>query len=73
MQLLADAANDREILREVGSDNAGDAVGVQILQLASRILAVEAFLKSKKKSKSAEKIISSSNVFLFVQLAKINK
>ena len=57
MQLLADAANDREILREVGSDNAGDAVGVQILQLASRILAVEAFLKSKKSQNQLKKYL----------------
>ena len=57
MQLLADAANDREILREVGSDNAGDAVGVQILQLASRIFAVEAFLKSKKSQNQLKKYL----------------
>ena len=57
MQLLADAANDREILREVGSDNAGDAVGVQILQLAGRILAVEAFLKSKKSQNQLKKYL----------------
>ncbi len=46
MQLLADAADDREVLREVGRHDAGDAVGVQILQLAGSILAVEALLKS---------------------------
>ena len=70
MQLLADAADDREILREVGSDNAGDAVGVQILQLASRILAVEAFLKSKKSQNQLKK--SYKVVMFFCLFVKIS-
>ena len=47
MQFLADAANHGKVLREIGCDNAGDAVGVQVLELAGGVLAIKALLGEK--------------------------